>query len=72
MVGAREKTMKSPQHFPADIVCLMLAALFGFLSALAQPAEAQEGKTDTERLAQNGWMELHWAVAPMTARLPSS
>ena len=57
--------MNSPQHFPAaGTVRLMLAALFGCLSALAQPAEApQERNADTEWLAQNGWMELHWAVA---------
>ena len=62
--------MKSPLRNSLAACAAALALVL--LAALAQPAAAQEGKTDTEQLLQaelnkfasdkNGWTHLHWAA----------
>ena len=63
--------MKSPLRNSLAACAAALALVL--LAALAQPAEAQEKKTNTEQLLQaelnkfwsdeNGWTQLHWAAA---------
>ena len=74
----REETIPSPLQSPffASIAALAPVLLFALLaspSALAQSAEAGEGKIKVERLLEaepdkswadeNGWTQLHWAAA---------
>ena len=74
----REETIPSPLQSPffasiAALAPVFLSALLASPSALAQSAEAGEGKIKVERLLEaepdkswtdeNGWTQLHWAAA---------